>query len=418
VAVYCDEDAFISGDLQSWRDQAHTAPKLKPAFDYDLLLQTPYVGSFVAFDRTHWSALEQEVECEFAAERMALLLAQAGGDVVHVSEVLYTSSTSKTSDGSSWAGLVGACLSDHAEVERHRDVLGSTLEEACRVRWRRSSNTSALIIVPTRARIDLLEPCVDSVLACLSANVTGARGRNYTFNEQVSFTKAHIYQPDAAEIVAVNNQHQYGRVDPNYSYKLYFSCTTSACTDQYRGSGNLRPNDLDKYINNDYSRLVPSNQIHYTLTDPLGIHSTTIVNNPTLSSNNTKSWRVGDDFGIKINVDASDNNNANKSWLVSLLKNVMSIKDTPAILTITEQPGQQQIDSGGTTNQNESAKFATLTVSPLKVDLTNTTLSGADQTSLADSGGLDYVEFDPKLEKSGKSLDRLPVQVLDGGLKF
>lgn len=177
AAVYCDEDAFLHGDLQSWRDQAHTAPKLKPAFDYDLLLQTPYVGSFVAFDRTHWSALEQEAEREFAAEQMALLLAQAGGDVVHVSEVLYTSSSSKPSDGSSWARLVGACLSDHAEVERHRDVLGSTLEEACRVRWRRSSNASALIIVPTRDRIDLLEPCVDSVLASLSSNVTGARIR-------------------------------------------------------------------------------------------------------------------------------------------------------------------------------------------------------------------------------------------------
>lgn len=180
VAAYCDEDAFVLDDLRSWQKRAHTDPILKPDLDYDLMLQAPYLGSFLAFDRSYWLEFNQDAQDKPDAlrllERAALNLTHNEATVAHVSEVLFTASNSTIGfDAQRWSQLVQDCLGDKAAVEPHQDVLGATVPGACRIRWLAPSDTSAVVIVPTRDRIDLLQPCIDSVLASLPANATRTR---------------------------------------------------------------------------------------------------------------------------------------------------------------------------------------------------------------------------------------------------
>lgn len=179
VAAYCDEDAFVSDDLRGWEERAHTAPFLKPAFDSDLLLQTPYLGSFLAFDYSYWLKLKERhagSRSNALLEHAILELALSAVTVAHVSEVLFTASSSTmTWRSQCWTHHVQQALDDRAVVGPYEDILGSTVEGACRVRWKAPCDASAVVIVPTRDRIDLLQPCIDSVLANLPANKTRTR---------------------------------------------------------------------------------------------------------------------------------------------------------------------------------------------------------------------------------------------------
>lgn len=179
VAAYCDEDVFVSDDLRGWEERAHKAPFLKPAFDSDLLLQTPYLGSFLAFDCSYWLMLNERYAGERSnalLERAVLELALNAATVAHVSEILFTASSSGTTcKPQPWAHHVQEALDDRAAVSAHKDILGATVAGACRVRWRTPCNASAVVIVPTRDRIDLLQPCIDSILVSLPANETRTR---------------------------------------------------------------------------------------------------------------------------------------------------------------------------------------------------------------------------------------------------
>lgn len=180
AAVYCDDDAFVQDDLRDWRTRAHARPRLKPSFDYDLLLQTPYLGSFVAFSHAQWQAASATDDDGgnpgLLAQSAVLALACGGAAIAHTPEVLYTHSLpSSDLDAEAWGRIVADRLGAVVTVEPHSDVLGAVVEGACRVRWRTACDPSARIIVPTRNRIDLLRPCVDSLLAAFPHNSTRAR---------------------------------------------------------------------------------------------------------------------------------------------------------------------------------------------------------------------------------------------------
>lgn len=184
AAAYCDEDEFVPSDLKDWRERRHAGPKLKPSFDYDLLLQTAYVGSFIAVGRDRWGSVIANMPTgEASAGRLlpqyiALLAARTEAPIIHVAEILYTRSDPDIGhDNAQWGRLVEACLGDIAIVEPYQDVLGAEARDACRIRWRQRKEASAVVIVPTRDRLDLIQPCIESVLASLPMNQTRARVR-------------------------------------------------------------------------------------------------------------------------------------------------------------------------------------------------------------------------------------------------
>lgn len=218
AVVYCDEDAYRPDDLRDWRNRAHEKPRLKPAFDYDLLLQTPYVGSFLAFSRAQWEAVAMAetnmATSEFLGQSAVLDLASDGAAINHAAEVLYTHANPSDHEPEGWRRIVADRLSAVATVEPHSDILGAVVDGACRIRWRTASDRSALIIVPTRNRIDLLRPCVNSLLSAFPQNRT--RGRVHIIDHDSTEADCRAYLEEIAKHEAV----EVGRYSGPFNWAL------------------------------------------------------------------------------------------------------------------------------------------------------------------------------------------------------
>ncbi|MNH89328.1 Glycosyl transferase family 2 [compost metagenome] len=175
-ALYFDEDELggLPGDEVSRRQ--HVSPVLKPPFDLDLLLQSAYPGVFVAFRRRAWSAVLHVLEGRplgsWAGSRCLLELARDGAAVGHLSVILASRQSPHVSASlDDWATCVAEYLGSDASISPHTDILGAAAPLALRIRRRVQTGTSAAVIIPTRDRLDLLRPCVDSLLAREADNV-------------------------------------------------------------------------------------------------------------------------------------------------------------------------------------------------------------------------------------------------------
>ncbi|WP_427791000.1 glycosyltransferase [Brevundimonas diminuta] len=192
-AVYFDEDRFLEGEQEKDPDlRRRTDPRLKPGFDRDLLLQTPYVGGCAAFRtavlREH--GLDEAAGEDFVAELM-LRLSAAGGDIDHVGRVLLTR-WHQAVDASSWRRAVEAHVrAEGAEVLPYEDELGARAPGAVRVR-RRAEPVRACIIIATRDALDLLQPCIDSILATRTANVTSSELLIIDHQSEAPETRAYL----------------------------------------------------------------------------------------------------------------------------------------------------------------------------------------------------------------------------------
>lgn len=170
-AVYFDEDALTPEEANGpARD--HCEPRLKPEFDPDLLAQTPYVGTCIAFRASALRApgLETAVGPWAGAEAMLRAhLHNRKARIRHLARVLTTRAAEIPLDG--WAECVERAFAGQAvEVLPHADVLGAKVAGAVRVR-RSAEGVRATVIVPTRNALDLLAPCIDSLLTARTANV-------------------------------------------------------------------------------------------------------------------------------------------------------------------------------------------------------------------------------------------------------
>ena len=167
TAVYPDADHFMA-DGEATVARRHS-PVLRPAFDLDLLCQTPYVGACVAF---RWeTAPEAGAREEVAAA--VLRLALENRRIAHIPAVLFSERWVAVVDAEVWATRVrDALASDDAVcVAQCADLFGATVAGAVRVKRRPSAKTVS-VIVPTRNALDLLKPCLDSVLAAAAHNQT------------------------------------------------------------------------------------------------------------------------------------------------------------------------------------------------------------------------------------------------------
>lgn len=164
-AVYGDEDVLAPGEDHLDPGERHRIePRLKPGPDPDLLAQTPYVGKALAFRRAALDRLGLHPDAGdlYGADA---LLALPPAAIAHVPRVL-TSSPARKDDLSLWSNCVNRRLG--LATEPHADILGAT-SGAFRVR-RETPQATAAIIIPTRDALDLLRPCVDSVLAHATSN--------------------------------------------------------------------------------------------------------------------------------------------------------------------------------------------------------------------------------------------------------
>ena len=198
-ACYVDEDRLSPEDrFLDWRLRRHENPQLKGGFDFDLLLQTPYVGSLIAFTSQAWRTAEAQTADGAHADavlaalvRLLGLGAEGPASVKHIPAVLISTYGDDPRSGDMWRKAVGRHLRGRARVSPHSVAHGPALSSASRVSWPIGA-ASAAIIIPTHDRVDLLQPCVESVLKSLEANRARARLDIIDHESRLKATKTYL----------------------------------------------------------------------------------------------------------------------------------------------------------------------------------------------------------------------------------
>lgn len=161
--LYCDEDVLSPSG-------ARIEPLLKPPWNRELLLSTDYLGRFLVARRT----LVEEVggmrpEREGARDHdLALRLTEKASRIAHVPEVLYTVQGGAGTDGDARRAELDTEAVVVADALRRRAITGivevTGAGRDVRVRYGLPRPAPHVeILVPTRDRLDLLRPCLESV---------------------------------------------------------------------------------------------------------------------------------------------------------------------------------------------------------------------------------------------------------------
>jgi GT2 family glycosyltransferase len=182
--IYSDEDRIEENGLGRC---LHHTPFFKPDFDPDLLLSHNYICHLVVARRDLLAAVGGLRNGFEGAQDHDLLLRVAArlapAEILHVPRVLYHWRVTEGSFSRSPAAAdsiqknIVAAVQDHlrerncaATVETHSDPLGAPRQFAARVRWPLPSVAPRIsIMIATRDRVDLLRPCLTSVLDSLPA---------------------------------------------------------------------------------------------------------------------------------------------------------------------------------------------------------------------------------------------------------
>jgi O-antigen biosynthesis protein len=178
--LYSDEDRIEEDEFGYC---VHHTPFFKPGFDPDLLLAVNYICHLVVLRRDVLAAVGGLRAGFEGAQDHDLLLRVVGSlsprDIVHLPRILYhwrvtPGSVSRTPAlGEQIQNHIVLAVEDHmqrlglaAQVEPHNDPVGSARQFATRVRWRLPSVAPKIsIIVATRDRVDLLRPCLESIMS-------------------------------------------------------------------------------------------------------------------------------------------------------------------------------------------------------------------------------------------------------------
>ncbi len=182
--VYSDEDRIEEDEFGHC---LHHTPHFKPDFDPDLLLAMNYICHLVVVERSLFDelgGLRRDFDGAQDHDLLLRLAARLKPDrILHIPRVLYhwrvtPGSVSRTPQSEEFlrrtiVAAVDAHLRERGQdavVEPHSDPVGQARLFANRVRWRLPATAPKVsIIVPTRDRLDLLEPCVESILQAAPA---------------------------------------------------------------------------------------------------------------------------------------------------------------------------------------------------------------------------------------------------------
>jgi O-antigen biosynthesis protein len=182
--LYSDEDRVEENEFGQL---VHHTPFFKPGYDPDLLLAVNYLCHLVVVRRDVVTAVgglrpgfEGAQDHEFLLRVVDSLSPR---DIRHLSRVLYhwrvtPGSVSRTPEfGERIQKNIETAVAEHlrrvggsAEVEAHNDPVGSSRQFAARVRWNLPSLAPKVsMIIATRDRLELLRPCISSVVDSMPA---------------------------------------------------------------------------------------------------------------------------------------------------------------------------------------------------------------------------------------------------------
>ena len=148
----------------------------RPAFSYDYYISHPYFVHFVAVKRvlaTGVGGLDPCMTISMDVDFLLRLIERAES-VAHIPSPLYRWRTHPGSVGHAKMDAVmsatkGALQRHHARIGRNAVVSDGLTFNTFRHDF--SSTARVLVIVPTKDRIDLLKPCVNSILDTTSADI-------------------------------------------------------------------------------------------------------------------------------------------------------------------------------------------------------------------------------------------------------
>jgi len=161
--IYCDEDRLDeNGD--------RCEPSFKPDMNLDLLHSAPYIGEAVFFHRETVLALSgfADYRGQENYELLFRFIERFGtNNVGHVADVLLHIPKVPVSDEeASFLDRQGRQIVE-AHLRRNGDdaeVLGGFLPNTYRVVYKQADLPLVSIIIPSKDRLELLEPCIDSLL--------------------------------------------------------------------------------------------------------------------------------------------------------------------------------------------------------------------------------------------------------------
>jgi len=158
AALATGADVLYSDEDQIGAD-GHHSPRFKPGFSIDLLRNEDYVGPvFLArLDRLRQLLASQPDGVHWSSHELLLRLYESGARIEHLSEVLVH-----------WRRSRPTALDREAAnaVERHLNrCYGTELGEALARDQGPPGEALVSIVIPTRDRLELLEPCIESIYA-------------------------------------------------------------------------------------------------------------------------------------------------------------------------------------------------------------------------------------------------------------
>lgn len=160
--IYGDEDIIdVNGE--------RTAPNFKPHWNLDFLLATNYIGHAVAFARDQIESRVARFSRGGGIELHRLLLELASGvereRVHHVPFVIYHNAAGNVSPAQRASESCEA-VSAYVESVDPRAVVSLAGDKGCRITWSIPEPAPLVsLLIPTRDRVEILKPCVDTLLA-------------------------------------------------------------------------------------------------------------------------------------------------------------------------------------------------------------------------------------------------------------
>ncbi|GLS43402.1 glycosyltransferase family 2 protein [Methylobacterium brachythecii] len=162
--VFSENEAVqaLYGDALAEREDGSVLPVLRSGFDPDFLRSLDYVGPVVALRREALAAFGENLAAGAEALDVCLRIDAAGGLVRHLPRILSLSPLAALADGDHAARLAVV----RADLTRRGEPSNVSIENAVITVARPLPEPRPLVslIVPTRDRLDLLRPCIASLL--------------------------------------------------------------------------------------------------------------------------------------------------------------------------------------------------------------------------------------------------------------
>lgn len=164
--IYGDEDII---DASGQR----TAPNFKPHWNLDFLLSTNYIGHAAAFAKDQLESRLQVFSREGGLELHRLLLELIVGvdetRIHHVPFVIYHNAEANRVSPERRIDESREAISAYVESVDPQAVVSPAGDKGCRIAWSVPEPAPLVsLLVPTRDRVEILKPCVDTLLALTS----------------------------------------------------------------------------------------------------------------------------------------------------------------------------------------------------------------------------------------------------------